>query len=81
MYKCLSCLAEFDEPKINVETCDGFNYPPFREWYCCPHCGDTEYGKIVAVCANCNNNVSQGEIVVTVGNDVYCANCYEEIII
>lgn len=46
MFRCLDCMAAFDEPLHLTET-HGFDNPPFEDRYVCPRCRGGNYKPFV----------------------------------
>ncbi len=62
MYYCQDCKKEFKKLKKLIET-HGHTFPPYEEFYLCPHCNSSRVKKLpTRHCACCGAKMSgQGE--------------------
>ena len=73
-FVCVECGELFEESQHFVEK-HGFTYPPYEEWYGCPHCG----GAFVDAfrCEYCGEYITDRYIQIEDGKR-YCVECYRE---
>lgn len=79
MYKCNDCGYEFEEPKEVVETY-GFNTPPYKRLYLCPHCNENDIKEIIEVeCSRCGRCITKDEAEIDDSLQYLCNECYDDI--
>lgn len=78
MYKCVNCLAEFEEPATLSEwqgECHGSPY--YEPVKVCPECESTEF-EATDECRSCGKVLCSSDERYILDENIYCENCIDD---